>query len=99
MRRKVTVVGGGNVGATCAHRLAERDYADIVLIDNDADNAAHIAVDINVACSIVDHGPSVTGTDRYEELSGSAIVIIALDTDDNATAAAEVAEQVRDRAP
>src|SRR3954467_707263 len=99
MRRKVTVVGGGNVGATCAHRLAERDYADIVLIDTDPGNAAQLAVDINVACSIVDHGPSVTGTDRYEELSGSEIVIIAVDTEDNAAAAAEIAPQVRDRAP
>jgi malate dehydrogenase len=99
MRRKVTVVGGGNVGATCAQRLAERDYADIVLIDSDAENAARLTVDINVACSITDHGPSVTGTDRYEELSGSAVVIIAVDTEDNAAVAAEIAEQVRDRAP
>src|SRR3954468_16224603 len=99
MRRKVTVVGGGSVGATCAQRLAERDYADIVLIDTDPERAARVALDINVACSIIDHGPSLTGTDRYEELSGSAIVIIAVDTEDNATAAAQVAEQVRDRAP
>src|SRR3954468_8766032 len=99
MRRKVTVVGGGNVGATCAQRLAERDYADIVLIDTDPEQAARRALDINVACSIVDHGPSVTGTDRYEELSGSGVVIIAVDTEDNEAAAAEVAEQVRDRAP
>ena len=99
MRRKVTVVGGGSVGATCAQRLAERDYADIVLIDTDPEQAARVALDINVACSIIDHGPSVTGTDRYEELSGSEIVIIAVDTDDNAAAAAEIAPQVRDRAP
>jgi malate dehydrogenase len=99
MRRKVTVVGGGNVGATCAQRLAERDYADVVLIDTDPEQAARQALDINVACSIVDHGPSVTGTDRYEELSGSGVVIIAVDAEDNAGAAAEVAEQVRDRAP
>ena len=32
-RRKVTVVGAGNVGATCAQVLAQRDYADIVLVD------------------------------------------------------------------
>jgi malate dehydrogenase len=99
MRRKVTVVGGGNVGASCAHRLAERDYADVVLIDSDLENAADVAVDINVACSIVDHGPSVTGTDRYEDLSGSDIVIIAVDAEDNAAAAAEIAAEVRDRAP
>ena len=33
MRRKVTVVGAGNVGATCALVLARRDYADVVLVD------------------------------------------------------------------
>ncbi|MBA2331991.1 MAG: malate dehydrogenase, partial [Actinobacteria bacterium] len=32
-RRKVTVVGAGNTGATCAQVLAQRDYADIVLTD------------------------------------------------------------------
>ena len=33
MRKKVTIVGAGQVGGSCARRLAERDYADIVLID------------------------------------------------------------------
>jgi malate dehydrogenase len=33
VRRKITVVGAGNVGATAAQRLAERDYADVVLVD------------------------------------------------------------------
>ena len=32
-REKITVVGAGNVGATTAQRLAERDYADVVLVD------------------------------------------------------------------
>ena len=40
MRKKVTVVGGGNVGATAAQRIAERDYADVVLVDVDRRNAA-----------------------------------------------------------
>ena len=33
MRKKITVVGAGNVGATCAHRLAEKGFADVVLTD------------------------------------------------------------------
>ena len=33
MRRKVTVIGAGNVGATCAQEVARRDYADVVLVD------------------------------------------------------------------
>jgi malate dehydrogenase len=70
-----------------------------VLIDADGEHAARLAVDINVASSITDHGPAVTATDRYEELSGSHVVIIAVDAEDNAGAAAEIAAQVRDRAP
>ena len=33
MRSKVSVIGAGNVGATCAFRIAEQDYADVVLVD------------------------------------------------------------------
>ncbi|HET7216379.1 MAG TPA: malate dehydrogenase, partial [Terriglobia bacterium] len=33
MRKKVTVIGAGNVGATCAHRLADKQLGDVVLID------------------------------------------------------------------
>ena len=33
MRKKITVVGAGNVGATCAHRLADKQLGDVVLID------------------------------------------------------------------
>jgi malate dehydrogenase len=33
MRKKVTVIGAGNVGATCAQRIAEKGYADVVLVD------------------------------------------------------------------
>ena len=33
MRSKVTVIGAGNVGATCAQRIAEKGYADVVMVD------------------------------------------------------------------
>jgi malate dehydrogenase len=100
MRRKITVVGAGNVGASCAQRLAERDYADVVLVDSDAKRAARLAVDINVAGAIRDYVPSVVGSGRYEDLGGSEVVVIAIDTpDDNIAEGARVAEQVRDRAP
>src|SRR5215213_9372167 len=100
MRRKVTVVGGGNVGAACAQRFAERDYADVVVIDTDEVGAARLGVDINVAAAISGYSPSVLGTSRYEELSGSDIVVIAIDAgDDNADVAAALAAEVRDRAP
>jgi malate dehydrogenase len=100
MRRKITVVGAGNVGASCAKRLAEGDYADVLLIDSEAERAARLAVDINVAGAISDYVPAVVGTDRYEELGGSGVVVIAIDTEEgNAEVGASIAEQVRDRAP
>lgn len=96
MRRKVTVVGAGNVGATCAQRLAERDYADVVLVDTAAERAQALALDLNVAAAMVGYEPTVVGTDRFEELSGSAVVVLAFDGAQDASA---VAAEVRDRAP
>ena len=46
-RRKVTVVGAGNVGATCAQVLALRDYADVVLVDIKEGLPQGKALDIN----------------------------------------------------
>jgi len=46
-RRKITVVGAGNVGATCAQVLASRDYADVVLVDIKEGVPQGKALDIN----------------------------------------------------
>jgi malate dehydrogenase len=100
MRRKVTVVGGGTVGASCAQRIAERDYADVVVVDSDGERAGRLAVDLNVGAAIAGYSPTALGTGRFEELSGSDVVVIAFDTaEDNAPVAADIAAQVRDRAP
>lgn len=100
MRRKVTVVGAGNVGATCAQRIAERDYADVVVIDREQGRGQALGVDINITGAIAGYAPNVVGTDRYEDLSGSDAVVLAFDGDqDNTKIAAEVAAEVRDRAP
>src|SRR5215213_9629923 len=100
MRRKITVLGAGNVGATCAQRLAERDYADVVLIDIEAERGPRLAVDLNVAGAITGYAPRILGTDNYEELSGSSIVVLAIDAgEDNADVAAALGAEVRDRAP
>ena len=50
-RKKVTVVGAGNVGATCALEVARRDYADVVLVDIVPNFAAGKALDMNQAGS------------------------------------------------
>jgi malate dehydrogenase len=75
-RKKITVVGAGNVGATCAQRLAERDYADVVLVDIVDGIPQGKALDINQAGPVVGYEASVTGTVGYEETAGSDIVII-----------------------
>ncbi len=75
-RKKVTVVGAGNVGATCALELARRDYADVVLVDIVPNFAAGKALDMNQMASVIGYEPNVTGTDGYEETTGSDVVVI-----------------------
>src|SRR5436189_4517175 len=75
-RRKITVVGAGNVGATCAQRLAERDYADIVLVDIVEGMPQGKALDLNQSGPVVGYEPNVVGTNGYEETAGSDIVVI-----------------------
>ena len=76
MRKKVTVVGAGNVGATCAQELARRDYANIVLVDIKPNFPQGKALDINQAGSVLGYEPNVIGTNGYDETSGSDVVVI-----------------------
>jgi len=75
-RRKVTVVGAGNVGATCAQELARRDYCDVVLVDIKKGLPQGKALDINQAGPVLGYEPSVVGTNGYEETAGSDVVVI-----------------------
>jgi len=75
-RRKVTVVGAGNVGATCAQELARRDYCDVVLVDIKEGLPQGKALDINQAGPVLGYEPSVVGTNGYEETAGSDVVVI-----------------------
>ena len=76
MRAKVTVVGAGNVGATCAQELARRDYADVVLVDIKEGLPQGKALDIDQAGPVLGYEPSVVGTNGYEETAGSQVVVI-----------------------
>ncbi len=110
-RKKITVVGAGNVGATCAQRLAERDYADVVLVDIVDGIPQGKALDINQAGPIVGYEPNVVGTTGYEETAGSDIVIITsgfprqpgMSRDDllakNKEIVGGVAKEIADRSP
>ena len=75
-RRKVTVVGAGNVGATCAQELARRDYCDVVLVDIKEGLAAGKALDINQAGAVLGYEPNVIGSTSYEESGKSDLVVI-----------------------
>ena len=75
-RKKVTVVGAGNVGATCAQEVARRDYADVVLVDIIPNFPQGKALDMNQAGSVLGYEPSITGTNGYEETEGSDVVVI-----------------------
>jgi malate dehydrogenase len=76
MTRKVTVVGAGNVGATCAQVLAARDYADIVLVDIKEGLPQGKALDIDQMGAVLGYEPRVTGSNGYEETAGSDVVVI-----------------------
>jgi malate dehydrogenase len=111
MRRKITVVGAGNVGATTAQRLAERDYADVVLVDIVEGMPQGKALDLNQAGPVVGYEPKVVGTNGYDETSGSDIVVITsglprkpgMSRDDllaaNQEIVAGVTREVADRSP
>jgi len=75
-RSKITVVGAGNVGATLAQRVAERGYADIVLVDIVEGLPQGKALDMLQAGPIIGYDSRVTGTNGYEETAGSAICVI-----------------------
>ncbi len=76
MRRKVTVVGAGNVGATCALELARRDYADVILVDIIPNFPQGKALDMNQAGSVLGFEPNIVGTNGYDETEGSDVVVI-----------------------
>ena len=77
MNRKVTVVGGaGNVGATVARSIAEKELADVVIVDIADQKAAGVALDMLEACPIWGSDARVLGTGDYTESANSDVVVI-----------------------
>jgi malate dehydrogenase len=76
MNRKVTVVGGGNVGATLAQRLADKELADVVLIDIVEGMPQGKGLDIMEATPVEGSDARVTGTNDYRDTAGSEVVVI-----------------------
>ena len=76
MDKKVTVIGAGNVGATAAQRLAEKELCDVVLIDIVEGVPQGKALDLTEAAPIEKHDAQLQGSNGYEASAGSDIVII-----------------------
>ena len=76
MNRKVTVVGAGNVGATLAQRLADRELGDVVLIDIVEGMPQGKGLDIMEASPVEGSDARVVGTNDYRDTAGSDVVVI-----------------------
>jgi malate dehydrogenase len=77
MNRKVTVVGGaGNVGATVARGVADKQLADVVVIDIADKKAAGVALDILEACPVYGSDARVMGSGDYADSANSDIVVV-----------------------
>jgi malate dehydrogenase len=75
-RRKVSVIGAGNVGATTAQRIAETGLADVVLVDIVEGLPQGKALDLAEAAPVVGHDARLTGSNGYEETAGSDVVVV-----------------------
>jgi malate dehydrogenase len=76
MRRKVTVVGAGNVGANTAQKIAAKELADVVLVDVVEGVPQGKALDMLESAPIEGYDVRMVGTNGYEETAGSDIIVI-----------------------
>src|SRR3982075_4490703 len=76
MRKKVTVVGSGNVGATAAHWIASKELADVVLIDIVEGLPQGKGLDLLEAMPIEKRDSNIVGTNDYADTANSDIVVI-----------------------
>src|SRR5256712_8743884 len=75
-RKKITVVGAGNVGATTAHRLVDKELGDVVLVDIIEGMPQGKALDLAETAPIEGYDSRLVGTNGYKETADSDIVII-----------------------
>ncbi len=75
-RKKITVIGGGNVGATTAQLLAQKDFCDVVLVDIVEGMPQGKALDLMQTGPVFGYDTNIVGTNGYEETAGSDIIVI-----------------------
>ncbi len=76
MRKKVTVVGAGHVGATLVQRIAETRLADVVMVDVAEGVPQGKGLDLMEAGPVLGYDTKITGTNGYDETAGSDIIVI-----------------------
>ncbi|MEZ4703941.1 MAG: malate dehydrogenase [Bdellovibrionota bacterium] len=76
MRKKITIVGAGNVGATAAHWAASKSLGDVVLVDITDGIPQGKALDLAEAAPIEGYDVAVKGTNQYEDTANSDVVVI-----------------------
>src|SRR5258706_9607398 len=75
-RPKITVVGAGNVGATAAQYIVEKELGDVVLVDVIEGIPQGKALDLAQAGPVHGYDSTLTGTNTYDETADSDIVVI-----------------------
>ena len=75
-RRKIAVIGAGNVGATCAFVLAQMKIADIVLLDIYEGFAKGKALDMSQNANVLNYNGTITGTADYKDIAGAEVVVV-----------------------
>ena len=110
-RSKISIIGGGFVGSTCAHWLLSRDLGDIVLLDIAKGPVQGRALDLLQSSALGRFNPDIKGTADYQDIQDSDIVIITagrarspgMSRDElqniNTEIIKQVCEQIRERAP
>jgi malate dehydrogenase len=76
LRRKVTVIGAGNVGATTAQQIIETGLADVVLVDIVEGLPQGKALDLAEAAPVVGYDVRITGTNDYADTAHSKIIVV-----------------------
>ena len=75
-RKKISIIGAGFVGSTCAHWAAARELGDVVILDINEGAARGKALDLFEASPVGLFDSRIVGTDKYEDIAGSDVVII-----------------------
>jgi malate dehydrogenase len=75
-RKKISLIGGGNIGSTIANLISIKGYADVVLFDLNENMAKGKALDLSQSTYISKNDVSIIGTNNYEDIKNSDVIIV-----------------------